>query len=147
MSLYSKSSFHSGYDAYKVNEISTMSQGKLILMLYEGAIRFINIAIENNTPRKFESVHKNLMKAQEIINELMLSLNIEEGGDVAKNLLSIYIYLKKQLVQANMDKSTEVMKECAKLLGSLKEVWEEVSKEGAPKQSMATKTSGISIRG
>ena len=59
MSLARKSTYNSGYDPYKSNEISTMSQGKLVVMLYEGAIRFANTAIENMTPRKYEIVNRN----------------------------------------------------------------------------------------
>ena len=95
MSLARKSTYNSGYDPYKTNEISTMSQGKLVVMLYDGAIRFCNTAIENMTPRKYEIVNRNIIKAQDIITELMTSLNLDQGGKIAEDLLSLYIYMKK----------------------------------------------------
>ncbi|KPA34040.1 putative flagellar protein FliS [Leptospira interrogans] len=93
MSLARKST--ATVEQYKSNEISTVSQGKLIVMLYDGAIRFLNIALENNTPRKYDVVNNHILKAGEIVTELMLALNLEQGGEVANNLLGIYVYIKK----------------------------------------------------
>ncbi|MFN3245729.1 MAG: flagellar export chaperone FliS, partial [Leptonema sp. (in: bacteria)] len=78
------------YDVYKDTEIQTADQGKLILMLYDGAIRFLNIAIDNMDYRKYDIVNNNIIKAQDIITELMLSLNMDQGGEIAKNLFNIY---------------------------------------------------------
>ncbi|PJZ68298.1 flagellar export chaperone FliS, partial [Leptospira perolatii] len=113
----------------KSNEISTVSQGRLIVMLYEGAIRFLNVAIECNTPRKYDVVNNNVLKAQEIVTELMLALNLEQGGEVANNLLGIYVYIKKRLLEANMKKDSEIMKEIIKYLEDLKAAWEEIEKK------------------
>ncbi|MCB1177167.1 MAG: flagellar export chaperone FliS, partial [Leptospiraceae bacterium] len=102
MSLYRKSSYgnSSSGDAYKSNEISTVSQGKLIVMLYEGAIRFLKIALENiNDPKKYDIVNTNIIKTQDILSELMVSLNLDEGGKVASDLLALYVYFKKKLLE------------------------------------------------
>lgn len=144
---------NSGYDAYKNNEISTMSQGKLIVMLYDGAVRFLNIAIENMTPRRYEIVNKNIIKAQEIINELMTSLNVDEGGKLANDLLAIYIYIKKRLIEANIEKDSAILKEIIRLLNDLKGAWDEIARKeasGSLSQSSSTnrqRVSGISIQG
>lgn len=148
MSLARKSTYNPGYDPYKSNEISTISQGKLVVMLYEGAIRFANIAIENMTPRKYEIVNRNIIKAQDIITELMTSLNMDEGGKIAEDLLSLYIYMKTRLIEANIQKNSKILKEVVRLLTDLKSSWEEIAKkEGSSVSPSTVRTSGLSIQG
>lgn len=144
-----RSNPYTNQNAYKANEISTVSQTRLIVMLYEGAIRFLKIASENMTPRKYDLVNNNIIKAQDIVTELMLSLNLEEGKEVANNLLSIYIYIKKRLLEANMRKDAEILKEVIKLLSDLKTAWDELDKnqELHDKASSPVKNTGISITG
>ena len=141
-----------GYDAYKSNEITTVSQGKLIVMLYEGGIRFLNIAKENmENPRKFDVVNSHILKTQEIISELMTSLNMEQGGKIAEDLLSIYVYLKKRLLEANMKKDIDILEEVIKHLIELKNAWEEIEKSTtttpAPQATLPKVGGGFSISG
>ncbi|HMW05620.1 MAG TPA: flagellar export chaperone FliS [Leptospiraceae bacterium] len=150
MSLSRKSAYSSGYDAYKSNEISTMSQGKLVVMLYEGAIRFLNTAIENMTPRKYEIVNRNVIKAQDIVTELMTSLNMEEGGKIAEDLLSLYIYMKKRMLEGNIQKDSKYLKEVVRMLTELKGSWEEIAKKEntVPATPVAARPAGgFSIKG
>ncbi len=136
-------------NTYKVNEISTVSQTRLIVMLYDGAIRFLKIASENMTPRKYDLVNANIIKAQDIITELMLSLNLEEGKEIANSLLSIYIYMKKRLLEANMKKDSSILKEVIDLLTQLKTAWDELDRnqELAEKTISPARNTGISITG
>ncbi|MGJ4790234.1 flagellar export chaperone FliS [Leptospira koniambonensis] len=150
MSLARKST--ASVEQYKSNEISTVSQGRLIVMLYEGAIRFLNVAIENNTPRKYDVVNNNILKAQEIVTELMLALNMENGGEVANNLLGIYVYIKKRLLEANMKKDSEILSEIIKYLEDLKLAWEEIEKKEktssvVPMPSAGSPRTGLSLQG
>lgn len=140
---------NTGYDAYKSNEITTVSQGKLIVMLYEGGIRFLSIAKENiNNPRKFDTVNSNILKTQEIISELMTSLDMDKGGKVAEDLLSIYVYLKKRLLEANMKKDEEILDEIIKHLSELKTAWEEIEKKAsAPNVALPKISGGLSVSG
>ncbi|BDA78491.1 flagellar protein FliS [Leptospira kobayashii] len=148
MSLARKTGAYSGYNEYKANEISTVSQIKLIVMLFDGAIRFLGIAMDNMNPRKYDVVNNHIIKAQDIITELLLSLNMEEGKEVANGLLSLYIYLKKRLLEANMKKDKQIVEECIKILTELKTSWEELEKkEGTSPQSPAVRPTGISITG
>lgn len=151
MSLKKNHYAESSLNQYKSNEISTMSQSKLIVMLYEGAIRFLKIAAENMTPRKYEMVHNNIMKAQDIVTELMVSLNMEEGGEVAENLLSIYAYIKKRLLEANMEKKAEILEESIKLLEDLRSAWSEVATKdkglGGKPDALLHRGSSFSIQG
>ena len=130
---------HKQFDAYKNTEISTANQGKLIIMLYDGAIRFLRLAVENMDPRSYDVVNTNIIKAQDIITELMLSLNMEEGGEIAENLFNINAYIKKRLLEANIAKDVATVDEVLKLLGDLRSAWEEVSqKEAGRPQAAAT---------
>ncbi|HPP86291.1 MAG TPA: flagellar export chaperone FliS [bacterium] len=112
------------YNQYKKSAIQTASQGKLILMMYEGAIRFINVAIENMPEKRYDIVNKNIIKAQDIITELMLALNMEQGGEIAKNLYSLYEYMNRRLVESNLKKDPNIASEVIKLLTELKSAWD-----------------------
>jgi len=117
------------YNQYKKSSIQTASQGKLILMMYEGAIKFITIAIEHMPVKKYDVVNTNIIKSQDIITELMLALNMEVGGEIAKNLYSLYDYMNRRLVESNIKKNPETAKEVLKMLMELKEAWELVVKK------------------
>lgn len=146
MSFSKKSGY--GSDAYKSNEISTVSQAKLIVMLYEGAIRFLDNALEHiKNPKRYDVVNNNLIKAGEIISELMVSLNLDEGGKIANDLLALYVYFKKRLIEANLQKDEKIVKEIRKHLYELKTAWEEVEKKEQGSQTVLPKSSGLSIQG
>jgi len=137
------------YEVYKDTEIQTADQGKLILMLYDGAIRFLNIAIDNMDFRKYDIVNNNIIKAQDIITELMLSLNMDQGGEIAKNLFNIYAYMKKRLLEGNIRKDPAILQEVVKHLTTLRSAWEEAIKK-APVKTAAVQENqvvGFSITG
>lgn len=115
------------YDAYKDTEITTANQGKLIVMLYDGAIRFLRISVDKMNPRTYDVVNTNIIKAQDIITELMLSLNMEEGGEIAANLFNLYAYMKKRLLEGNIEKNTAPIVEVIKMLEQLRTAWEEAA--------------------
>ena len=136
------------YDQYKHTEINTANQGKLIVMLYDGAIKFCNIAIENMQPKTYDIANINIIKAQDIINELILALNMNDGGDVARNLFNLYIYFKKQLLEANIQKNSDILKNVVKLLKELRDAWDKISAQETPSDRVATASKGsFSIEG
>lgn len=136
------------YDQYKHTEINTANQGKLIVLLYDGAIRFCNIAVENMHPKTYDVANNNIIKAQDIINELILALNVNEGGDVAKNLFNLYMYFKRQLLEANVQKNPEILKNVIKLLKELRDAWDKISAKENPSNKVGTTTKGsFSIEG
>lgn len=134
-------------DAYKDTEIQTADQGKLILMLYDGAIRFLNIAIENMTPRKYDIVNNNIVKTQDIVTELMLSLNMDQGGEIAQNLFNIYAYMKKRLLEGNIAKDAEILQEVIVHLNNLRSAWDELSRKPASAVRPTGTYGGFSIQG
>lgn len=115
------------YNQYKQTQITTANQGKLIVMLYDGAIKFLNIALDNMEPKTYDVVNNNIIKAQDIITELLLSLNMEEGGEISQNLFNLYMYFKRQLLEANIRKDSEVIKHVIKLLKELRDAWDQIS--------------------
>jgi len=115
------------YNQYKQTQITTANQGKLIVMLYDGAIKFLNIALDNLDLKTYDVVNNNIIKAQDIVTELLLSLNMEEGGEISQNLFNLYMYFKKQLLEANIKKDGEILKQVIKLLKELRDAWDQIS--------------------
>ena len=115
------------YNQYKQTQITTANQGKLIVMLYDGAIKFLNIALDNMEPKTYDVVNNNIIKTQDIITELLLSLNMDEGGEISQNLFNLYMYFKRQLLEANIKKDPEVIKHVIKLLKELRDAWDQIS--------------------
>ena len=115
------------FNEYKKTQIATANQGKLIVMLYDGAIKFLNIAVENMNPQTYDIVNTNILKAQDIITELLLSLNMQEGGEISQNLFNLYMYFKRTLLEANIQKNAEIIKGTLKLLKDLRDAWDKIS--------------------
>ncbi len=97
-------------------------------MLFDGAIRFSVIAKKAMNNGDIEKCHTHLIKTQNILTELMISLDMEIGGEMAKNLYKLYDYLHYQLVQANVKKDPALIDEVLHHLRDLKKTWEEAIK-------------------
>ena len=119
---------------YKETKIKTASQGQLIIMLYDEAIRQLTLAIEmlelKNTNKKIhdkiEKINKAVMKAEEIITELMVSLDFEQGGDIAKNLFALYSWFNKELLEASISQDIERIKTVKKMFIELYDSWKKI---------------------
>ncbi len=114
------------YNEYRRNEISTSSQGKLILMMYDGAINFtkmIKKGIEKNDP-----LQKGLYirKTHDIINELSCSLDLKKGGDVAVKLDNLYQFIIKQLIVVNIKSDKKALDSILRILMTLHSAWEQI---------------------
>ena len=114
-----------GYQAYATNAVSTQSQGQLIIMLYDGAIKFIDKAQEGIEAQQIQEAHTNIIKTQKIINELMVTLKTDTG-EIAQQLLTLYQYMYQQLVQANIKKDTDILGEVKELLVGLRDTWKQI---------------------
>ena len=117
---------------YKRQQIETASQEEILILLYEGAIKFLLLAKKAHEPGRekpdLQAYHNNLIKAQAIIMEFMNSLDIEIGGETAKQLYALYEYLHYRLVQANIKKDVTMIDEVVGHLRGLKATWEEAIK-------------------
>ena len=111
---------------YKEMQIKTASPGKLLLMLYQGAIKFMKLAKKNIKEGKIEESHKNIIKAQNIILELQSTLNKEQGGDLAVRLESLYDFIYRELVQANLNKNTSHLDNVIPLVEELFSSYKEI---------------------
>lgn len=118
-----------GYQAYQRNKYDTASPHKLIVMLYEGAIRFSSQAVKSMKDGNIVQTNEYLKKAQDIIYELIACLNLKDGGEIAANLNKIYLYVIDLLVKANMEKKVEYVTEAIGLINSIKSAWEQIGKE------------------
>ena len=116
-------------NAYKKASVNTLDQNQLIIMLYDGAIKNASFAVEHMKSGEIEKVHNCLIKAKNIVTELMATLNMEKGGDVAKNLQSLYSYMFSQLIEANMEKKTQPIVVVIELLKELRVAWVEINKK------------------
>ncbi len=117
------------YAQYTRNKILTASPAELTLMLYEGAIKFCNIAIiglENNDVQK---AHNNIMKVQRIIEEFQITLNFDYP--IANDFNNVYNYLIRRLREANMEKDKQILEEVLEHLRTMRDTWKEVMKAAA----------------
>jgi flagellar protein FliS len=134
--------------AYKEIQITTANQIKLIVMLYDGAIRHIGLALDcfGDGFRRYDEINSHLKSAQDIVSELMSSLNFDRGGGLAKNLFSIYTYVNSQLLEGNLHKDEKPLREVKKLLSELRDAWDEIStKKGL--EAKARPVGGVNIAG
>lgn len=118
---------NTGYAAYANNKVMTASPAELTLMLYDGAIKFCNIAIRAIEEGDVEKAHNNIVKVENIIDEFRATLN--HKYTVAKDFENVYAYLRERLTVANMKKDKEVLEEVLKHLRTMRDTWKEVMKE------------------
>lgn len=102
----------------------TASPAELTLMLYEGAIRFCNMAINGIEQKDIEKSHNNIVKAENIIDYLQATLDMKYP--VAEHFNDIYNYLQQRLVQANLKKDVEILQEVCEHIRSVRDTWKEV---------------------
>ena len=114
------------YEEYQRNKILTASPAELTLMLYEGAIKFCNIAIMGIEQNDMERAHTNIMKTQRIIEEFRNTL--DRKYPVAEDFDRIYVYVLRRLFEANVSKDKEILEEVNAHLRSLRDTWKEVMK-------------------
>ncbi|EEG76536.1 flagellar export chaperone FliS [Dethiobacter alkaliphilus] len=110
------------YQKYKQNQVETSSPQQLIIMLYNGAIKFLKLAQMGITEQSIEKAHTNIIKTQDIINELMASLDMNQG-EVASHLYSLYDYMNSRLLEANLKKDTQILSEVENMLTELRDSW------------------------
>ncbi len=116
----------SPYQKYQQAQAQTASKPKLLIMLYDGAIRFVKAGIEGIEERNYEKANNNLCKAQAIVHELISALNFDFS--IAGDLLMIYEYMLHCLIESNVKKDTELAKEVLEHLTDLRESWLQASK-------------------
>ncbi len=122
------------YAQYKNSKILTASPAELTLLLYEGAIKFCNIAKDGMENNDIEKAHTNIVKAQKIIDYLRQTLDMKYP--VAQDFENIYSYLAQRLIEANIHKDAEIVEEILTHLRSVRDNWKEVMKKNGVKSTM-----------
>ena len=117
---------NNAYSQYANNRILTASPAELTLMLYEGAIKFCNIAIMAIENKDIEKAHTNIMKAQRIIEEFQLTLDFKY--EIANDFNNVYNYLMQRLREANLTKDKKILEEVNTHLRVMRDTWKEVMK-------------------
>lgn len=127
--------YRNGVASYRRTNVVTADPGKLVIMCYEGAIDNLTIAKKMYAESNFEEKGKALKKAQEIVSELLCSLDFQKGGPVARNLESLYNYMIRKMVLADVNKDVSAIDEVLGMLNELLSAWKEVfSKPGLDAQ-------------
>lgn len=116
-----------GFNTYQETAIATQGRGRLVVMLYDGAIRFLRQAIQDIQRNDFAAKGKHIAKAQDILFELNTVLDVEQGGQLAQNLRSLYNFMQRHLNQANLKKDPNMIQEVIGLLDELNQGWRVVA--------------------
>jgi flagellar secretion chaperone FliS len=120
------------YKAYQKTSITTASREKVLLMLYEGAIRFVKHAEVAMLDRKIAEKGKQISKATAIISELMATLDFKVGGQLAVDLESLYVFMIDKLIEGNINNDVECLRTVEQLLRTLYTAWQDVVENPRP---------------
>lgn len=122
---------------YITTQIQTASKEQLLLITYDIGIKKCRLAEQSLLNKDLEQANENILKAQNVVRELMITLNMEAGGDVASSLMALYDYIYRQLVEANVQKSPDLVAQARGMLEELRTTWEEAIEKLAEERSKA----------
>ena len=140
--------------AYRDTRIRTASQGQLIIMLYDEAVKQLDRGLEfleqdgsgKRDPASIEQVNKVVVKAQEIITELMVSLDFDRGGDIARNLFSLYTWFNRELLEANIARDLVRIRAVRTMMDELRGAWNEIIAKTSAEE-IGRPSGGVNIAG
>ena len=118
--------YDNGTQSYRRTRVLTADPRNLVILCYEGAIDSLKIGKQRIAEKDYEGRSKALDKAQDIISELLCSLNFEKGGSIAKNLDSLYNYMLRRIIHADLKNDVRAVDEVIGMLTELKAAWEEI---------------------
>jgi flagellar secretion chaperone FliS len=116
-----------GIQSYRKTDVSTSDPVKLVIMCYEGAIDSLKLAKEKMKEKDYERKTKAIIKAQDIIDELLCSLDFEKGSAIASNLSSLYSYMLRRILYGDVNKDMGAIDEVIGMLNDLLSAWQEVA--------------------
>ena len=129
--------YQNAYTAYQKTNVNTASQGRLVVLLYEGAVKHLKAALnlfDENDKIKAANIEQfgiHLQKAQAIITELQVSLDMEKGGDIARNLMSLYVYFNEELMDATISHNKQKIEFVLNKVDELAEAWRTIANSTA----------------
>lgn len=139
----------SSVDAYRQTSVKTASQGRIIVMLYDEAVRQIDNALGllRQNSRELDRVNNALVKAQDVITELMVSLDMEQGGEIAQNLLRLYLFFNDRLMEGNVKKEEGPLQEVRGMMMDLRDAWKQIESLAPAGGRRDYPTGGVNIAG
>jgi flagellar protein FliS len=114
------------YQQYQTTQVQTASTGELILLLYDGAVRFLSRAQLALDERRLDAASADIVRGQDIILELFAGLDYEQGGELAGSLRDLYLFMYQTLLQANLKKDTTKIQTVIRLLDQVRDAWRTV---------------------
>jgi flagellar protein FliS len=145
--------YQNALSTYRETRVKTASQGQLIIMLYDEAIKSLDRGLElldrhdrKKDPSNIEKIGKSVMKAQEIITELMVSLDFEQGGEIAKNLFSLYTWFNQELLEANIKLDMGRITVVRDMMNDLRGAWNGIIGKNAA-ETAGRAVGGVNIAG
>ena len=129
--------YQNAYAAYQKTNVNTASQGRLVVLLYEGAVKHLKAALnlfdenEKIKPSNIEQFGIHLQKTQAIITELQVSLDMEKGGDIARNLMSLYVYFNEELMDATISHNKKKIEFVLTKIDDLAGAWRTIANSTA----------------
>jgi flagellar secretion chaperone FliS len=140
------------YQQYRATKVQTAGSVDLVVMLYQGAVKFIRLGIQGMEQDDQKAAHDNLVRAQDIVVELLGSLNREAGGEIASQLSGVYDYCFRRLVIANVKKDPEAAREVLGILRDLGMAWQQIALQqrqahatGAPSSMVRPRMQAIAV--
>ncbi|WP_449537799.1 flagellar export chaperone FliS [Ferdinandcohnia sp. Marseille-Q9671] len=112
------------YQAYQTNSVTTATPGELTLILYNGCLKFIKLARKGIEEKNIEAKNTNLQKAQNIIREFMVTLDM--NVEVSKNMMAMYDYINRRLMEVNLKNDLEILAEVEGLVTEFRDTWKDV---------------------
>lgn len=116
-----------GIAAYQNAAVTTQSKGRLIVLLYDGAIKFMKLAIKELEANNYEAKGRYIARAQNIINELNAVLDMDAGGEIATNLRRLYCFMNNRLSEANAKRDPQMIREVITLMDELNQSWKAIT--------------------
>jgi len=147
---------YNALSAYKETRIRTASQGQLIVMLYDEAIKQLDKGLEllglnssgKKDPSRIEVIGKAIIKARDIITELMVSLDFDQGGDIAQNLFALYTWFNKELMEAHITMDIKRITTVRNMVNDLRSAWVDIiAKSGARTSGEGRAVEGVNLAG
>lgn len=120
------------YQAYQTNTVTTASPGELTLMLYNGCLKFIKAARVAMESKQIQARHENLLKAQNIISELRITLNMDMA--ISQNMMAMYDYINSRLIEANTKNDPAMLDEAEELVLEFRDTWKQAIQLNRQKQ-------------
>jgi flagellar protein FliS len=116
-------------NAYREVSVRTATQGKLIVMLYDEAVKQLDLAVGllNSKTRQLDKIHNALIKTQDIVTELMAGLDFDRGGEIARNLMSLYVFFNEKIREGNLKKDPEPLLQVRAFLADLRTAWVQIA--------------------